>query len=667
MSKSQQFPTFKIKATEVAETIRTHLKAELNAYEELKKVENPTFSSLELVEKTSRNFSLYTSELSHFLSVNDKTNEFMDAYSAMIPELSEHSAKISQDPELYTFFKKIAETDLTPVERRVIDSELLAFKNSGIDLNKEDQAKLLEINKELSALSTKFGSNGTQDADRMIIDLVDDSRLEGVNEIDKARFEAQAEETEGVKYQIRTNGPDFSAIMSYAMDEALRKEVFMNYNTVAAPREGIDNEFDNTEIMARTLVLRQEKAKLLGYENFAELSLSKKMAETPDQVVDFLQDLTTKAVPQYKEERVSIKEYALENGYIKSMEEDLKPWDASMVLRKMKEEKFQINNQKVREYFPMEKVQQGLFWTIKELFGYDLKKVDFTFDKYVEDLELFEIKKDGKLIAYIYGDFFAYEGKRGGAWMSDYTERTADVVPVAFVTCNFPRPQKGKESLLSFNEVVTLFHEFGHALHHTLTTVETSGAEGISGVPWDAVELPSTFMEFFCSKPEVLAQISGHYETGELLPQSMVDSLIASEHFLAASGLLRQMEFSLADMLVHRDCLTDIAQVARDFNEVNGMRQAHEGTAFYNHFGHIFAGGYAAGYYSYKWADILASDIFETFEDNGVICRETGERYLTLILSQGSSKEIMDMFRDFKGKEPNTTPFLKYTGIKVAA
>ncbi len=667
MSKSQQFPTFKIKATEVAETIRTHLKAELNAYEELKKVENPTFSSLELVEKTSRNFSLYTSELSHFLSVNDKTNEFMDAYSSMIPELSEHSAKISQDPELYTFFKKIAETDLTPVERRVIDSELLAFKNAGIDLNKEDQSKLLEINKELSALSTKFGSNGTQDADRMVIDLVDDLRLDGVNEIDKARFEDQAVETEGVKYQIRTNGPDFSAIMSYAMDEALRKEVFMNYNTVAAPREGIDNEFDNTEIMARTLVLRQEKAKLLGYENFAELSLSKKMAETPDQVVDFLQDLTTKAVPQYKEERVSIKEYALENGYIESMEEDLKPWDASMILRKMKEEKFQINNQKVREYFPMEKVQQGLFWTIKELFGYDLKKVDFTFDKYVEDLELFEIKKDGKLIAYIYGDFFAYEGKRGGAWMSDYTERTEYVVPVAFVTCNFPRPQKGKESLLSFDEVVTLFHEFGHALHHTLTTVETSGAEGISGVPWDAVELPSTFMEFFCSKPEVLAQISGHYETGELLPQSMVDSLISSEHFLAASGLLRQMEFSLADMLVHRDGLTDIAQVARDFNEVNGMKQAHKGTAFYNHFGHIFAGGYAAGYYSYKWADILASDIFETFEDNGVICRETGERYLTLILSQGSSKEIMDMFRDFKGKEPNTTPFLKYTGIKVAA
>jgi oligopeptidase A len=665
MTKAQQFPEFTMQPQDVVPKITHFIEASLAAHEELKKVENPTFKSLDIVEEVESQFGLFMNELSHILGVCDVDNAFMEEYEKMIPEFSIYGAKLGQDKDLYAVYKKISETELTEVERRVIDRELLAFKNSGIDLAEDKQARLLEVNTRLSELSSKFGNNAKNDSNELNIDLVDDSRLVGITEVDKSRFARQAEEVEGVAYRIKTNFPDRIAVLEYAEDKELRKEVFMNSQTIATPRNGVENEYDNTEIVKEIITLRQEKAELLGYANYAELSLSKKMAETPAQVVDFLEDLTEKATNQYHVERKEVKDFAVANGFVKE-EETLEPWDSAIVLRLMTKERFNIDEEKVKEYFPISKVLDGLFWTIKELFGYDVKQVDFEYKKYVDELQLFEIKKDGELVAYIYGDFFARTGKRSGAWMADYTERTEDTVPVAFVTCNYPMPEKGKESLLSFNEVVTTFHEFGHALHHTLTKIDTKGAAGIEGVPWDAVELPSTFMEFFCSKPQVLAKISSHVETGETLPQEMVDSLIEAEHFCAAIGLMRQMEFSLADMIAHKEGRTDIQKVADEFREKVGMPLSHRETSFFNNFGHIFAGGYAAGYYSYKWADILASDIFETFDENGVICRETGERYLNLILSQGSSREIMDMFRDFKGSEPRTEPFLKYSGIKAA-
>lgn len=665
MTTKQQFPKFEIKPTDVAEKIRFHLKEVKQAYEDLKKIEKPTIKSLTAIDKVEYPFNLFMSELSHIMGVADKDNLFMDVYQEMIPELSLHGSSIGQDIELYNIFKEILKTEMTEIEKRVLNREMIGFKHSGIDLPKEDQVRLTEINQRLSELSSTFSTNIVKDSETMFVDLVDDLRLEGLPETDKSRFAMQAAEIEGVAYRIKTNSPDYLAVVYYSEDEELRKECYLNNNTVATVR-GDHKEFDNTPLMKETLDLRQEKSMLLGYENYAEYSLSNKMAESPEQVIDFLEDLTAKAAPQYKEELEALKDYAFENGYIKNKEDKLKPWNVSRMSRIMKEDKFSIDEEKIREYFPMKKVQEGLFWTIKELFGYDVKQVDFKFNKYVDELQLFEISKDGVLTAYIYGDFFAYDGKRGGAWMSDYTERTKDVVPVAFVTCNFPQPLKGKEALLSFDEVVTTFHEFGHALHHTLTKVTTSGAEGISGVPWDAVELPSTFMEFFCVKEEVLSKISGHFETGETLPKETVKSLIDSEHFCSAMGLMRQMEFSLSDMLAHAHKRNDVNQVSLEFIEKHGLTKPYKGTAFYNKFGHIFAGGYAAGYYSYKWADILASDIFETFEENGVICRETGEHYLNSILSQGSSKEIADMFRDFKGRDPKPEPFLKYTGIKVS-
>lgn len=666
MTKSQQFPSFDIKAEQIPTVYREHMSKIDAAYEELLKVENPTYESMSKISELDYDFELYINQVSHLYSVQGKDDSIRKAHESMIEELQAHSSKWSQNPKLYEVAKKIAETDLTDIQSRIINKLLLSFKNSGIDLPEEEQKRFVEINTQLSKLSMTFSSNVLSSADETNIDLVDDSRLAGVLPDDIERFKMQAEDVDGIEYRIMTNQPDFIAIGSYAEDEELRKEIYMNYQRKGSVELSSGN-YDNSPIMKEILTLRQEKAKLLGYNNYAELSLSTKMAESPEQVIKFLEDISEKAQSQFSEELKELKEFAVEKGFLESVDDKLSPWNGMIIGRLFREEHFNIKEDEVRKYFPTKNVQDGLFWLINELWDYKLSEVDFEFDKYHEDLKLFKIEKDGVTEAYIYADLYARMGKRGGAWMSDHCFRTEETVPVAFVTCNFTPPVKGKEATLNFNEVVTLFHEFGHALHHTLTKIEDHDAAGISGVPWDAVELPSTFMEFFCMKPEMLKRLSSHVETGETLPDQMIESIIASEQDGAAMFLMRQMELSLADIIVHTHGRTDIDEVSIELKKKYGMQMPEEGTYFYNQFSHIFAGGYAAGYYSYKWADILASDIFATFDENGVFCKESGKRYLDIILSQGSSREILDMFRDFKGAEPNPESFLKYAGIKTKA
>lgn len=666
MTKSNQFPTFEIDPAQIPSIYREHMAKIDAAYENLLLVENPTYASMDEISKLDNDFELYVNQVSHLISVQSTNDAIRNAHESMLEELTAHSAKWSQNPKLYEVAKKISASGLTKIQSRILDRLLLSFKNNGIDLSEEEQKRFVEINTQLSKLSMTFAANVQKSADATNIDLVDDTRLVGILPDDIERFKQQAEGLDGVEYRIMTNQPDFIAVGSYAEDVELRKEIFMNYQRKGSVEVG-DGEFDNTPLMQEILELRQEKAKMLGYNNYSELSLSNKMAESPEQVIAFLEDISEKATDQYQEELTELKKFAVEKGYLKSVEDSLEPWDTMIVGRLFREENFNVKEDEVRQYFPIKKAQDGLFWLINELWGYKLSEVDFEFDKYHEDLKLFKIEKDGVTAAYIYADLYARPGKRGGAWMSDHCYRTEDTVPVAFVTCNFTPPVEGKSATLTFSDVVTLFHEFGHALHHTLTTVEDTDAAGISGVPWDAVELPSTFMEFFCMKPEMLKRLSSHVETGEVLPDEMIESIIASEQDGAAMFLMRQMELSLADIITHTHGKTNIYEVALEIKEKYGIPLPVEGTYFYNQFGHIFAGGYAAGYYSYKWADILASDIFATFDENGVFCKESGQRYLELILSQGSSREILDMFRDFKGAEPNPESFLKYAGIKAKA
>lgn len=654
-----QFPTFEIQPHQVAETYRDFIAKIKKAYSDLKQLENPTYESFASIDILNDQFGRFSSELHHLISVSDMDNTLHAAYEEMIPELSAFYSELGQDVELYGIFKTILEKeDLKPEEKRILEKEILDFKHLGVELPKEQQKRLSEISQQLSLLASRFAQNTTNDSDQMNIDLVDDSRLDGVSDEDKARFAKQAEGVEGIEYRIKTNAPDFSAIALHCKDRELRKEVYMNNNTVASK-----GEYDNTEIMKETLRLREEKVSILGYKNYAEYSLSKKMAETPEQVIDFLEDLTSKAKGQYKEESKELKEFAVKEGIISSMDDTLEPWDAGIAGEMLQKHKFNFSMQEIKKHFMLENVQNTLFWLIDELFGYQLAEVKEPFAKYHPDLNLIRISKDDETIAYIYTDIFAREGKRSGAWMSDYTSRDGDIVPVAFVTCNFSAPTGDQPALLSLDDVTTLFHEFGHALHHTLTRIQTRGVDGISGVPWDAVELPSTFMEFFCYKDEVLSRMDSHYITGAKIEPEVMKSVLAAQHDGAAMFLMRQMELSLVDMHIHTTAGLDVYETIDKFKAENDLPPRVEGTAFFNKFGHIFAGGYAAGYYSYKWADILASDIFATFDENGVISREYGQKYLDTILSQGGSKEFMEMFRDFKGAEPDPRPFLKYAGI----
>lgn len=661
---AKQFPTFQINLSEAKDTIINYLLRLEELGQDLKKIEKPTFADLDIANDVENEFNLFTNEFFHLLSVQDADKSMNAIYEEMIPEYSEITSRMAQDKEMMAFYERLLESELTSEQKRAVENSLKAFRLSGINLEEAAQLRFNEINQSLSELSNAFSNNVMLSRDSLKLTLEDDSRLSGIPETDKERFARQADDVEGVEYVLQTNQPDFIAVMEYAEDEELRKAMYFNYFGAASEFTN-DGEFNNDDNVKQILALRQEKAEILGFKNYAELSIDKKMADSPEQVIDFLEDLNQKATPQSKDERAALKAFAVEKGFI-AEGEDLPLWSGSYVQRIHKEALFSVESEKIREYFPMEQVQEGLFSVINDLFGYQVKAVDGGFDKYIDDLQLFEISKDGQPHAYIYGDFFAREGKRGGAWMSDYCDREGDQKPVAFVTCNFSKPSEGSESLLSFDEVVTIFHEFGHALHHTLTKVETSEVAGISGVPWDAVELPSTFMEFFCSKEMVLEKISGHFKTGEKLPQEMVEAMLDAEQYGAGSFIVRQMELSLVDMRSHLSGDTNPQELANQFRLDAGMKAYPEGNMNYNQFGHIFAGGYAAGYYSYKWADILASDVFATFEENGVMCRETGQRYLDTILSQGGSREISEMFREFKGRDPEPEAFLKYAGIKVA-
>lgn len=661
---AKQFPTFQINLSEAKDTIINYLLKIEALGQDLKKIEKPTFADLDVANEVENEFNLYTNEFFHLLGVQDADKSMNAVYEEMIPEFSEITSRMAQDKEMMAFYERLLESELTSEQKRAVENSLKSFRLSGINLEEAAQRRFNEINQSLSELSNAFSNNVMLSRDSLKLTLEDDSRLSGIPETDKVRFARQADGIEGVEYVIQTNQPDFIAVMEYAEDEELRKTMYFNYFGAASVFTN-DGEFNNDENVKQILALRQEKAEILGFKNYAELSIDKKMADSPEQVIDFLEDLNAKAKGQAKSEREALKAFAIEKGFIKEGEK-LNPWTSGVVQRIHKEELFNVEDEKIREYFPMAQVQKGLFELIEQLFGFEVKVVKDGFDKYIDELQLFEISKDGQPHAYIYGDFFARDGKRGGAWMSDYCDREGEQKPTAFVTCNFSKPATGEESLLNFNEVVTIFHEFGHALHHTLTKVETSEVAGISGVPWDAVELPSTFMEFFCSKEVVLDMISGHYKTGEKLPQSMVEGVIAAEQYGAGSFIVRQMELSLVDMRSHLSGEESPEKIAAAFREDAGMEPKCEGDVSYNQFSHIFAGGYAAGYYSYKWADILASDIFETFEENGIICAETGKRYFESILSQGGSKEVADMFREFKGRDPQPEAFLKYAGIKVA-
>nr|WP_024966450.1 oligopeptidase A [Pantoea sp. IMH] len=613
------------------------------------------------------------SPVSHLNSVKNSP-ELREAYEQTLPLLSEYSTWVGQHEGLYQAYRNLKEQSydtLSAPQQKAVDNALRDFELSGIGLSKEKQKRYGEIASRLSELGSTY-SNNVLDATMGWSKLVTDAEdLAGMPEsaLDAAKAQAEAKGQEG--WLLTLDIPSYLPVMTYCDNAALREEMYRAYSTRASDQGPDAGKWDNSEIMAEELALRHELAQLLGFPSYADKSLATKMAENPAQVIDFLSDLAKRARPQAEKELEQLRAFARQECGV----DELNPWDLTYFGEKQKQHLYAISDEQLRPYFPEERAVNGLFEVVKRIYGITAKERKDV-DVYHPDVRFFDLfDESGELRGSFYLDLYAREHKRGGAWMDDCVSqmRLADGTlqkPVAYLTCNFNRPLNGKPALFTHDEVTTLFHEFGHGLHHMLTRIETPGVSGISGVPWDAVELPSQFMENWCWEPEALAFISGHYETGEPLPQALLEKMLAAKNYQAALFILRQLEFGLFDFRLHAEFdPAKGAQILETLKEIKKQVAVMPGPSwgrFPHAFSHIFAGGYAAGYYSYLWADVLAADAWSRFKEEGIFNRETGQSFLDNILSRGGSEEPMELFKRFRGREPKLDAMLEHYGIQEA-
>lgn len=619
------------------------------------------------IDEMDEKFSRAWSPVSHLNSVKNSP-ELREAYEACLPLLSEYSTWVGQHKPLYQAYKQIKEseeyTKLTKAQKKVIDNALRDFELSGIGLPEDKQKRYGEIVAKLSELSSKYSNNvldATMGWTKLITNLDD---LSGMPEsaLAAAKEQAKAKGQEG--WLLTLDIPSYLPIMTYCDNRDLRFELYQAYNTRASDQGPNAGKWDNTEIIKQILSLRDELAHLLGFETYADKSLATKMAESTQQVIEFLTDLASKAKPQGEKELADLKRYAYEFFGAS----DIKPWDIAYYSEKQKQYLYTINDEELRPYFPEQTVINGLFEVVHRVFGITAKQRQGV-EVWAPEVKFYDLyNTDGELKGSFYLDLYAREHKRGGAWMDDCIGRMrfADghvQKPVAYLTCNFNRPIGDKPALFTHNEVTTLFHEFGHGLHHMLTEIDVSSVAGINGVPWDAVELPSQFLENWCWEPEALAFISGHYETGEPLPAEMLEKMLDAKNYQAALFILRQLEFGLFDFKLHSQKDPDILETLKQVRELVAVVPTVEWGRFPHAFSHIFAGGYAAGYYSYLWAEVLSADAFSRFEEEGIFNTKTGNAFLDNILSQGGSDEPMTLFKNFRGREPQLEALLRHYGI----
>ncbi|WP_199638673.1 oligopeptidase A [Serratia sp. PAMC26656] len=612
------------------------------------------------------------SPVGHLNSVKNSP-ELRAAYEQALPLLSEYGTWVGQHEGLYQAYRSLKEGEafnqLNAPQRKSVENALRDFELSGIGLSPEKQRRYGEIVARLSELGSTY-SNNVLDATMGWSKLItDEAELSGLPESALAQAQAMAQAKEQDGWLLTLDMPSYLPVLTYGDNRALREEMYRAFATRASDQGPNAGKWDNSEVMAETLALRHELAELLGFASYADKSLATKMAENPEQVLGFLNDLAKRARPQAEKELAQLRAFAKQHYGV----DELEAWDITYYGEKQKQHLFSISDEQLRPYFPEQRVVEGLFEVVKRIYGITAKErkdVD-TWHPEVRFFDLFDA--NGELRGSFYLDLYARENKRGGAWMDDCVGslRKADgslQKPVAYLTCNFNRPLGDKPALFTHNEVTTLFHEFGHGLHHMLTQIDTAGVSGISGVPWDAVELPSQFMENWCWEPEALAFISGHYQSGEPLPKEMLDKLLAAKNYQAALFILRQLEFGLFDFRMHAEyspsrgaqILPTLAEVKKTVAVVPSPSWGR----FPHAFSHIFAGGYAAGYYSYLWAEVLSADAYSRFEEEGIFNAETGKSFLDNILSRGGSEEPMELFKRFRGREPQLDAMLRHYGIK---
>ncbi|BEN51851.1 oligopeptidase A [Serratia marcescens] len=612
------------------------------------------------------------SPIGHLNSVKNSP-ELRAAYEQALPLLSEYGTWVGQHEGLYQAYRSLKEgaafEALSVPQRKAVDNALRDFELSGIGLSADKQQRYGEIVARLSELGSTY-SNNVLDATMGWSKLItDEAELSGLPESALAQAQAMAQAKEQDGWLLTLDMPSYLPVLTYADNRALREEMYRAFATRASDQEPNAGKWDNSEVMAETLALRHELAQLLGFDTYADKSLATKMAESPEQVIGFLSDLAKRARPQAEQELAQLRAFAKQHYGV----DELDAWDITYYGEKQKQHLFSISDEQLRPYFPEQRVVEGLFEVVKRIYGITAKERKDV-ETWHPDVRFFDLfAADGELRGSFYLDLYARENKRGGAWMDDCVGslRKADGTlqkPVAYLTCNFNRPLGDQPALFTHNEVTTLFHEFGHGLHHMLTQIDTAGVSGINGVPWDAVELPSQFMENWCWEPEALAFISGHYQSGEPLPKAMLDKLLAAKNYQAALFILRQLEFGLFDFRMHFEYSPEKgAQILPTLAEVKKMVAVVPSPSwgrFPHAFSHIFAGGYAAGYYSYLWAEVLSADAYSRFEEEGIFNAETGKSFLDNILSRGGSEEPMALFKRFRGREPQLDAMLRHYGIK---
>ncbi|MCF7522120.1 M3 family metallopeptidase [Neisseria sp. ZJ106] len=612
--------------------------------------------------------------VAHLNSVVD-TPQLRAVYNELMPEVTVFFSEISQDIELYERFKAIKASEafakLTPAQQTKLNHDLRDFVLSGAELPPEQQAKLAALQTESAQLSAQFSQNVLDATDAFALYFDDAAELAGIQEDALAMFAAAAQAEGKTGYKIGLQMPHYLAVMQYADNRALREQMYRAYVTRASELSN-EGKFDNTANIDRCLEIGLETAHLLGFDNYAELSLATKMADTPAQVLAFLRNLAAQAKPFAEQDFAEVKAFAADTLGIA----DFQSWDLAYAGEKLRQAKYSFSETEVKKYFPAGKVLAGLFAQINRLYGVNF--IEKTVPVWHKDVRYFELENGGAIIGGVYLDLYAREGKRGGAWMNDYKgrRRFADgekagqlQIPTAYLVCNFTPPLAGKEARLSHDEILTLFHEMGHGLHHLLTQEEELGVSGINGVEWDAVELPSQFMENFVWEYDVLAEMSAHEETGAALPQALFDKMVAAKNFQRGMFMVRQMEFALFDMLIYSESdqgrLKNWAAVLDSVRQEVAVSIPPTYNRFANSFGHIFAGGYSAGYYSYAWAEVLSADAYAAFEESDDV-RATGKRFWREILAVGGGRSAAESFKAFRGREPSIDALLRHSGFKAA-
>jgi len=647
-----KFLEFKIELDNFIQELNTRLDANNKKVEELLSIEEKTYANfVKPLEMMDEYLDHFFTPLSHLNSVNnsEKTQEI---YTQSLPIITEYSTKLSQNIDIYKAYKEIQKNEsdsLNDEQNRVLELNILGFELSGAHLDDDTKKRLQEINIKKSELSNNFSQNLLDATNEYEYIIEDEKDVEGLPQSDIAN--AKFEDDGVVKYKFTLQMPSYIAYMTYGKNEKIREELYKAYVT-RAPQ--------NAEIIDELLSLKSEMSKLLGYNNYAEYSLASKMAEDSKSVLGFLNDLLKNSKAQAKVELQEVEELA---------KRPLKSFDTAYYSELLKKAKYEIDEEVYRPYFEQSSVVNGMFDFLTKLFGIRFEKTD---EKLWDEKAIsYDLYQDDMLKARLYTDLEARKGKRGGAWMHNWQAHCLDEagdeqLASAFIVCNFPPSSKENPSLLRHDDVVTLFHEMGHAIHHMLSSVNENGVSGVNGVEWDAVEFPSQFLENFAYEPHVLKMFATHHESGETIPDDMIEKLVKSKNFLSASGMLRQLEFSIFDFELHTKLYQgdEVQSLLDGIRKETALIKTPEYNKFQNGFAHIFAGGYAAGYYSYKWAEVLSADAFFSVIDEGIFDSKTAKDYLHVVLNGGASKSMGILFKELMGREPNPANLLRLNGIK---